>query len=255
MLQFVAEYWRSIDKRPVVANVQPGYLRQLLPAQAPEQAESFSAIINDLESTIMPGITHWHSPNFYAYFPTAASYPSICADILSGGIACIGFSWIASPACTELEAIVMDWLAKAMDLPDFFLSTGSGGGIIQGTASEATLVALLAARSRIFKEKQADDPKLTLGRLLDQLIVYCSDQAHSSVDKAVLIVGCRLRKIPTDANCVMHGEQLDIAIAEDRAQGLIPFFLVATLGTTPTVSIDPHSHPHPSHSMLPVCLR
>jgi aromatic-L-amino-acid decarboxylase len=132
MLQFVAEYWRSIEKRPVVANVQPGYLRELLPPQAPEQAESFSSIINDLESTIMLGVTHWHSPNFYAYFPTAVSYPSICADILSGGIACIGFSWIASPACTELEAIVMDWLAKAMGLPEFFLSTGNGGGIIQG---------------------------------------------------------------------------------------------------------------------------
>ena len=132
VLQFVAEYWRSIEKRPVVANVQPGYLRQLLPAQAPEQAESFSSIISDLESTIMPGITHWHSPKFLAYFPTAASYPAICADILSGGIACIGFSWIASPACTELEAIVMDWLAKAMNLPEFFLSNGNGGGIIQG---------------------------------------------------------------------------------------------------------------------------
>jgi aromatic-L-amino-acid decarboxylase len=132
MLQFVAEYWRTIEKRPVVANVQPGYLRELLPAEAPEQAESFSSIINDLESTIMPGVTNWHSPNFHAYFPTAASYPAICADILSGGIACIGFSWIASPACTELEAIVMDWLAKAISLPESFHSTGNGGGIIQG---------------------------------------------------------------------------------------------------------------------------
>lgn len=134
-LQFVAEYWRSLENRPVVANVQPGYLKQLLPAEAPEKPEPFSAIINDLESTIMKGVTHWHSPNFYAYFPTAASYPAICADILSGGIACIGFSWIASPACTELEAIVMDWLAKALRLPDFFLSTGEGGGIIQGKSS------------------------------------------------------------------------------------------------------------------------
>ncbi|CAF1461782.1 unnamed protein product [Adineta steineri] len=237
-LQFVAEYWRSIEKRPVVANVQPGYLRELLPIEAPEKAESFSSIINDLESTIMPGVTHWHSPNFYAYFPTAVSYPAICADILSGGIACIGFSWIASPACTELEAIVMDWLAKAMGLPEFFLSTGNGGGIIQGTASEATIVALLAARSRIFNEKKAKDPTLTLGRLLDQLVVYCSDQAHSSVDKAALIVGCRLRKIVSDSDCVMHGEQVEAAIAEDRAQGLIPFFLVGTLGTTPTCAFD-----------------
>ena len=107
-----------------------------------------------------------------------------------------------------------------------------------GTASEATIVALLAARSRIFKERQTDDPTLTLGRLLDQLIIYCSDQAHSSVDKAALIVGCRLRKISTDADCVMHGEEVQAAIAEDRAQGLIPFFLVATLGTTPTVTLS-----------------
>lgn len=131
-LQFVAEYWRSIEKRPVVADVQPGYLRPLLPSQAPEQGESFTTIINDLESTIMPGVTHWHSPHFHAYFPTATTYPAICGDILSAGIACIGFSWIASPACTELEAIVMDWLAKALNLPEFFLSTGNGGGIIQG---------------------------------------------------------------------------------------------------------------------------
>lgn len=103
-------------------------------------------------------------------------------------------------------------------------------------------MALLAARSRVFKEKQAEDPTLTLGRLLDQLIVYCSDQAHSSVDKAALIVGCKLRKIPTDIHCVMHGEQLEIAMAEDRAKGLVPFFLVATLGTTPTVSHHSNLH-------------
>lgn len=105
-----------------------------------------------------------------------------------------------------------------------------------GTASEATIVALLAARSRIFKEKKAEDPTLTLGRLLDQLIIYCSDQAHSSVDKAALIVGCRIRKITSDPDCVMRGDAIEAAIAEDRANGLIPFFLVATLGTTPTVN-------------------
>ena len=104
-----------------------------------------------------------------------------------------------------------------------------------GTASEATLVALLAARSRVFKEEREKDPSLTLGRLLDRLIIYCSDQAHSSVDKAALIVGIRFRKIPTDEHCVMHGEELEAAVAEDRAKGLIPFFIVATLGTTPTV--------------------
>lgn len=105
-----------------------------------------------------------------------------------------------------------------------------------GTASEATLVALLAARSRIFKEKQAEDPTLTLGRLLDQLVIYCSDQAHSSVDRAALIIGCRSRKITSDPDCVMRGDQIAAAIAEDRAQGLVPFFLVATLGTTSTVN-------------------
>lgn len=99
------------------------------------------------------------------------------------------------------------------------------------------MVALLAARSRIFKEKKEKDPTLTLGRLLDQLIVYCSDQAHSSIDKAVLILGCQLRKIPTDSECIMHGEQVQAAIEEDRAKGLIPFFIVATIGTTPTVNI------------------
>ncbi|CAF0749937.1 unnamed protein product [Didymodactylos carnosus] len=232
MLKFVADYWKTIENRSVLPSIQPGYLRPLLPSHAPEKPEQFSQIINDLESTIMRGVTHWHSPHFYAYFPTGNSYAAVCADILSAGIACIGFSWIASPSCTELEVIVMDWLAQALDLPEFFLSTGNG------TASEATLVTLLAARSKIFCQMQKKDPNITLGKLLDQLIVYCSDQAHSSVDKATLIVGCKIRKIVSDDNCVMKAAQLKQAIIEDRAKNLIPFFLVATLGTTATCAFD-----------------
>ncbi|CAF0734803.1 unnamed protein product [Didymodactylos carnosus] len=238
MLKFVADYWRTIENRSVLPSVQPGYLQPLLPSQAPEEPEQFSQIINDLESTIMQGVTHWQSPYFYAYYPTANSYAAICGDILSAGIACVGFSWIASPSCTELEVIVMDWLVKALNLPEFFLSTGNGGGVIQGTASEAVLVAVLAARSRVLNRMQEKDSSITLGKLLDKLVVYCSDQAHSSVDKAVLIVGCKLRKIVSDNNCSIKADQLEQAISDDRAKDLIPFCLVATLGSTPTCAFD-----------------
>ena len=178
-------------------------------------------------------MTHWHSPNFHAYFPTANSYPAILADILSGSLACIGFTWKASPACTELEMVMMDWLAKMILLPSYFLfsSKGKGGGVIQGTASEATLVALLAARNRILTSDESIDSS--------KLIAYTSEQAHSSVERAGLLGGVKIHFVKANpVNLGLEGSALEEAINEDKSKGLIPFFIVATLGTTNTCAFD-----------------
>lgn len=163
--------------RRVLPTVQPGYIRDLIPAEAPEEGERWEEVMKDIERVIMPGVTHWHSPQFHAYYPTANSYPAIVADMLSGAIACIGFTWISSPACTELEVVTMDWLGKALDLPPQFLSTesnGKGGGVIQGTASEATLVALLSARARFARKYTSTCRSFDEDNFIGRLVAYTS---------------------------------------------------------------------------------
>lgn len=239
MVDYVADYMEGIEKRQVYPDVEPGYLRPLIPASAPQEPDTFEDIINDVEKIIMPGVTHWHSPYFYAYFPTASSYPSILADMLSGAIGCIGFSWAASPACTELETVMMDWLGKMLKLPEEFLAgNGEGGGVIQGSASEATLVALLAARTKVIRRLQATSPGLTSGAIMEKLVAYSSDQAHSSVERAGLIGGVKIKSIPSDSKFSMRSSALKEVLEKDKAAGLIPFFLVATLGTTSCCSFD-----------------
>lgn len=187
-------------------------------------------------------MTHWHSPHFHAYFPTANSYPAIVADILSGALACIGFTWIASPACTELEMVMMDWLGKMIGLPDHFLfsgqsENGKGGGVIQGTASEATLVTLLAARNKVLAGL-GSSPNEARESGMTKLVAYASNQSHSSVERAGLLGGVKIRLLPTDENQSLRGDTLESAILEDKSKGLIPFFVVATLGTTSTCAFD-----------------
>ncbi|XP_037773300.1 aromatic-L-amino-acid decarboxylase-like [Penaeus monodon] len=166
--------WRGSGRR-VLPEVEPGYLRPLLPSHAPDRGESWADVMADIERVIMPGITHWHSPQFHAYFPTANSYPSLLADMLCGAIGCIGFTWISSPACTELEVVMMDWLGQLLGLPNEFLaaSGGAGGGVIQGTASEATLVAMLSARSRITKTLEETRPNYDPA-IVTKLVCYSS---------------------------------------------------------------------------------
>ncbi|XP_061445195.1 aromatic-L-amino-acid decarboxylase isoform X3 [Rhineura floridana] len=178
MVDYVADYLEKIEKRQVYPDVEPGYLRPLIPDSAPEEPERFEDILKDVENIIMPGVTHWHSPYFFAYFPTANSFPALLADMLSGGIGCIGFSWASSPACTELETVMLDWLGKMINLPPPFLAgkDGEGGGVIQSTASEATLVALLAARTKAIDRVQSENAKLTQGDIIGQLVAYTSDQ-------------------------------------------------------------------------------
>uniref|UniRef100_A0A8C7D790 Aromatic-L-amino-acid decarboxylase n=1 Tax=Oncorhynchus kisutch TaxID=8019 RepID=A0A8C7D790_ONCKI len=242
MVDLIADYLENIEQRTVYPDVEPGYLRSLIPEEAPEEPDTYEDVVKDIERVIMPGVTHWHSPYFYAYFPTANSFPAMLADMLSGAIGCIGFSWAASPACTELETVMMDWLGKMLKLPEDFIAGthGQGGGVIQGTASEATLVALLAARCRAVRMILASDPQRPETGITSKLVAYSSDQAHCSVERAGMIAGVRMKKIPTEQSdkYAVQGETLRRMIQEDKAAGLIPFYFCATLGTTPSCAFD-----------------
>ncbi|XP_014346252.1 aromatic-L-amino-acid decarboxylase isoform X1 [Latimeria chalumnae] len=240
MVDYIANYLENIDQRQVYPDVEPGYLRPLIPASAPEEPETFEEIIKDVERVIMPGVTHWHHPHFFAYFPTASSFPALLADMLSGAIGCIGFSWATSPACTELETVMLDWLGKMIKLPDQFLAgnDGEGGGVIQGSASDATLMALLAARTKVIRRLQVENPNLEEAEVMGKLVAYSSEQAHCSVERAALIGGVKMKMIPSDEKFAARGEALRKAVEEDKAAGLIPFYFCATLGTTPSCAFD-----------------
>jgi aromatic-L-amino-acid decarboxylase len=236
VVDWIADYYKKIEDYPVLSRVAPGEIRALLPASAPEQGESFDAMLQDVENLILPGITHWQSPNFFAYFPSNNSGPSILGDLLSSGLGVQGMLWATSPACTELETHVLDWLVPMLGLPEKFLSTMSGGGVIQDTASSSSLCALLAARERatnFSSNEQGCDGKL---------VAYTSSQAHSSIEKDVKIAGLgrkNLRLIDVDENFAMRPEALAAQIQKDREAGLIPCFVCATVGTTSSNAIDP----------------
>uniref|UniRef100_A0A8C5BRX8 Aromatic-L-amino-acid decarboxylase n=1 Tax=Gadus morhua TaxID=8049 RepID=A0A8C5BRX8_GADMO len=178
MVDFVADYLENIEHRRVYPDVEPGYLRSMIPSEAPLEPESYEDVLKDVDRVIMPGITHWQSPHFHAYFPSASSYPALLADMLCGGLGCIGFTWAASPACTELETVMLDWLGKMLQLPEDFLAgtKGQGGGVIQGTASEATLMALLAARCKAVKCVHESDPQRSEADIISKLIAYTSEE-------------------------------------------------------------------------------
>uniref|UniRef100_A0A673XUE2 Aromatic-L-amino-acid decarboxylase n=1 Tax=Salmo trutta TaxID=8032 RepID=A0A673XUE2_SALTR len=204
MVDLIADYLENIEQRPVYPDVEPGYLRSLIPEEAPEEPETYEDVVKDIERVIMPGA--------------------------------------ASPACTELETVMMDWLGKMLKLPEDFIAGthGQGGGVIQGTASEATLVALLAARSRAVRMILASDPQRPETDITSKLVAYSSDQAHCSVERAGMIAGVRMKKIPTEQSdkYAVQGETLRRMIQEDKAAGLIPFYFCATLGTTPSCAFD-----------------
>ncbi|KAK9510841.1 hypothetical protein O3M35_005540 [Rhynocoris fuscipes] len=239
-IDYIVDYNENIRERNVLPNVQPGYLRKLLPTEVPENAERWTEIIPDIERYIMPGITHWNSPMFNAYFPAGNSYPSIVGDILSAGIGCVGFNWMTSPACTELEVIVLDWLAKLINLPEHFLasSSGPGGGIIQTSGSEGILVALITAKDKMVRRMQTKFPDLDDGIIKAKLVAYSSDQSNSAIEKAGLLGSMKVRLLPCDNMGRLPANLLQEAITEDRNKGLIPCFVIATLGTTGTCGFD-----------------
>ncbi|KAG9437821.1 histidine decarboxylase isoform X1 [Apis mellifera carnica] len=241
MVDYIADYLENIRSRRVYPAVSPGYLRNILPSSAPVNGESWEDIFADIERCIMPGVTHWQSPHMHAYFPALNSPASLLADMLADAINCLGFTWASSPACTELETIVMNWLGKMIGLPEEFLHRpggSGGGGVIQTTASEATLVCLLAARTRAIRDVQQNEPDRLPAEINSRLVAYCSDQAHSSVEKAGLIGLVRMKYIESDDDLSMRGETLLEAITQDRADGLLPFFVCATLGTTGACAFD-----------------
>ncbi|XP_004537427.1 histidine decarboxylase [Ceratitis capitata] len=241
MVDYIADYLENIRDRRVFPDVKPGYMHNLLPEFAPVEGENWDAIFADVERVIMPGITHWQSPHMHAYFPALNSFPSLLGDMLADAINCLGFTWASSPACTELEVIVMNWLGKMIGLPDDFLhlhNKSPGGGVIQTTASEATLVCLLAGRTRAIQRFHERHPGFQDAEINARLVAYCSDQAHSSVEKAALIGLVRMRFIEADDSLAMRGKALREAIEDDIKQGLVPFWVCATLGTTGSCSFD-----------------
>jgi aromatic-L-amino-acid decarboxylase len=236
LIDWIAAYLENAESYPVLSRVQPGEVRDKLPGSPPEEGEPFDAIMRDVDEIIMPGITHWQSPNFFAFFPGNNSYPSILGDLLSSGLGVQGMLWATSPACTELETLVMDWLVEMLALPDAFRSVSTGGGVIQDTASTATLVAMIAARERV---TGGDANRRGAGQ---SLTVYASTQAHSSVEKAARIAGIgseNLRLVEVDEGYAMRPEHLARLIAADRASGRVPALVCATVGTTSSMAVDP----------------
>ncbi|KAJ8320460.1 hypothetical protein KUTeg_002047 [Tegillarca granosa] len=239
MVDYIADYMETINLRRVTPDVEPGYLRDILPKKAPKKGEEFDEIMHDVDKAIMPGITHWQHSHFHAYFPAGNSYPSILGDMLSDAIGCVGFSWAASPACTELETVVLDWLGKMIGLPKVFMHEEEiGGGVIQGSASECVLVTLLAAREVAIKQLKNSFPFIDEGVLLTKLVAYSSKLAHSCVEKAGMLGFVKMRQLEVDDNYSLRGYTLERAIEEDRRLGLIPFYVCATLGTTACCSFD-----------------
>jgi aromatic-L-amino-acid decarboxylase len=236
VVDWIADYYTRIESLPVLSRSKPGELRAALPAHAPEKGEAFDVILGDVEKLILPGITHWQSPNFFAYFPSNASGPAILGDLLSSGLSVQGMLWATSPACTELETHVLDWLVEMLDLPAAFSSSGRGGGVIQDSASSATLCALLAAREKathfLSNQRGANG----------ELVAYTSSQAHSSVEKSAKIAGVggdNLRLIEVDDKFAMRPGELIRQIEQDRGAGMVPFFVCATVGTTSSNAMDP----------------
>src|SRR6266704_5707290 len=228
VVDWIADYYSRIESFPVLSQVQPGEIRAALPQAAPQSGESIENILQDFEKQLLRGVTHWQSPTFFAFFPCNASGPGILGDLLSSALGVQGMLWATSPACTELETLVLDWLVPALGLPEKFLSTSTGGGVIQDTASSATLCALLAARER------ATNFSSNRRGCREELVAYTSAQAHSSVEKAVKIAGIgheNLRLIEVDERFAMRPAALARAIEEDRAAGKLPFFVCATVGT------------------------
>jgi aromatic-L-amino-acid decarboxylase len=236
VLDWIAAYHENIEGFPVSSKAAPGDVFRTLPDHPPQAGEDITRILAELNSKVLPGITHWQSPNWFAYFPSNNSGPSILGDLVSSGLGVQGMLWATSPACTEVEMKMLDWLVEMLGLPEHFLSSNSGGGVIQDSASSASLCALLAAREQI-----------TDGRCNEEgcrmpLVAYSSTQAHSHVEKDVKAAGIgrkNLRLVDVDENFAMRADALERAIAEDKAAGKIPFFVCATIGTTSSLALDP----------------
>ena len=232
MVDWMADYLNEIEKYPVKSRVQPGEIYDQIKDNPPAEGEPMEGLFADFKKTIIPGITHWQHPNFHAYFPGNSSYPSVLAEMLTSTIGAQCMVWDTSPAAAELEEKVMEWLQQMIGLPETWV------GVIQDTASTATLASILSAREK-FSENTINESGFAD---YSRFRVYCSQETHSSIDKAVKIAGigaANLVKIAVDDQLAMQSEALDAAIKQDIQDGYVPLCVVATLGTTGTTAIDP----------------
>jgi aromatic-L-amino-acid decarboxylase len=242
IIDWISDYFDRIETFPVLSQNEPGDLKKALPESAPEKGEDFAEIFADVEKLILPAVTHWNHPNFHGLFSTSTSAPGIFGELLSAAFDMKAMLWRTSPASTELEEVVLDWLRKMMSLD------GGYKGIIYDTASVSTLHALAAAREGL--NLRIREEGMSGRQDLPQLRVYASEQAHSSIEKAVILLGLGqkgLRKIPVNEKFEMRAEALRAALEEDKANGVVPFCVVATVGTTSTASVDP------VHEYIEVC--
>ena len=233
VIDWIADYRRDVAARPVMANTKPGGVKAALPAAPPDQPESFANVMRDLDRVIVPGLSHWQHPRFFGYFPSNGALASVLGDLLSTGLGVLGLSWQSSPALTELEEVVCDWMRQMAGL------SGAWSGVIQDTASSSTLVALICARER------TSNFSITRGGLQAEarpLAIYVSAHAHSSVGKAALLAGFgrdHIRLVPCDAHYAMRPDALAELIERDRRAGIVACAVVATTGTTTSTALDP----------------
>ncbi len=233
MVDLLADYMQNIESYPVLSQVKPGDIYSSFPQHPPHAGESFEDVLNDVHEKIFPGLTHWQSPNFYAYFPSHASGPSILGDFLSSGLGIQGMLWSTSPACTELETLVLDWMVEIAELPKHFHSSQTGGGVIQDSASTAALCAAVAARERALANNNTDITKLT---------AYISGHTHSSAEKSLRIAGfasSQIRHLEVDDTFAIRADDFSQQVARDLAENLVPAFVCATIGTTSSLAFDP----------------
>jgi aromatic-L-amino-acid/L-tryptophan decarboxylase len=231
VVDWVADYMERVGDLPICSTVAPGDIAGKLSDAAPEAPESFDALLADLDKVVMPGITHWQSPGWFAYFPANVSGPSILAELASAGIGAQGMLWTTSPALTEVESRVLDWLVDLLGLPaSWKTSVGPGGGVIQMSASDSTHLMHVVAREQA----------LARGAETDQLVAYGSSEAHSSVERGARIAGFRhMRLVEVDSDYALSPDALEAAVAKDRAAGLIPAIVTSSIGTTGTGALDP----------------
>ncbi len=231
LVDWVADYLAEVEQRPIHPAVAPGDVRAGLPAQPPLQPEPFHAVLADLDRVILPGVTHWQHPGWFAYFPANVSPPSILGELVSAGLGVQGMLWSTSPAATEVENLMLDWLVELLGLPTSWrIDTGPGGGVLQMSASDATHLALVAARERAARA----------GADVRQLTVYASTQAHSSVEKGARVAGFgHFRVVAVDERFAMDASALADAVRRDVVDGLVPCAVVSAVGTTGTTAVDP----------------
>lgn len=240
LIEFLSDYIENIETRNVLPSVEPGFLSKFVPNECAEDPECFENIMDDFKTNFMPGITHEHHPHYNAYFSSGLSYPGTLGELACAGLSVAVFSWINSPAGTELENKVLDWYAKAMGLPDAFISSipgSNGGGVLQNSASECILISMITARSKAIGQLKKSS-EIHESSFLQNLVAYGSKHANCALEKAAKIALTKIRLIDIDADGRIRVDLLKEAIMNDISAGLTPYFVMATLGTTATTAFD-----------------